>query len=101
MVSANHYLQRLQPFAESFTGFPVRIVTSDRNITERGEDTEDYGVKLYVPRDVKPRTVSDEERLAFSVYKGIIASQSSAFLYSGVPSAEEISRFAEEWWALP
>src|SRR3989344_3277464 len=97
MVSANHYLHRLQPFAESFTGFPVRIVTSDRNITERREDTEDYGVKLYVPRDVKPRTVSDEERLAFSVYKGIIASQSSAFLYSGVPSAEEISRFAEEW----
>src|SRR3989344_2835982 len=97
MVSANHYLQRLQPFAESFTGFPVRIVTSDRNITERGEDTEDYGVKLYVPRDVKPRTVSDEERLAFSVYKGIIALQSSAFLYSGVPSAEEIQRFAEDW----
>jgi len=87
MVKVNQYLTRLHQFAESFTGRPVSILLkeSSSSLQETKLAQAEGAMKIYVPRDVKPQTSKEQERLAHNVFKGLVALQASAYMYRGIP----------------
>lgn len=85
MVNAKQFLPRLQFFAESFTGYPVKILISSE-IESQDELTQvQDSLKIYVPREVN---VNNEE-IGFNYFKGVVTLQSSSALYNGIPKEKE------------
>ena len=86
-------------FAESFTGYPVRILVPTSTSEHEIIQTEG-AIKIYVPSEVKPKILTQddreiaEENLALSVYKGLISLQASAALYKGVPEKQKLREYA-------
>ncbi len=98
MVKASQFLDRLTFFAESFTGLPVRIVVQSPGNTAAAETAEAQvadALKIYLPYQVDPRGENKEE-LALAVYKGLVALQSSALLYHGLPTKEQLQSYKTE-----
>lgn len=84
MVSVKQFLPRLQFFAESFTGYPVKIlIPSEKESEEELVQVQD-SLKIYVPREVHAK----DEGTGFNYFKGLVALQSSAALYNGIPKEE-------------
>ena len=98
MVHASQFLDRLTFFAESFTGLPVRIIVQSPGNTAAAETLEAQvadALKIYLPYQVNPRGENKEE-LALAVYKGLVALQSSALLYRGLPTKEQLQSYKTE-----
>ncbi len=92
MVQASQFLDRLTFFAESFTGLPVRLVVQSPGNTVAEETVKAQvadALKIYLPYQVDPRGENKEE-LALAIYKGLVALQSSAVLYHGLPTKEQL-----------
>lgn len=95
MVQASQFLDRLTFFAESFTGLPVRIIVKSPG-SAAVEETVNAQVadalKIHLPYQVNPRGENKEE-LALAIYKGLTALQSSALLYNGLPTKEQLKHY--------
>ena len=86
-IESKPFISRLQLFAESFTGYPVRIIVPSQ-IESKNEiiQVQDF-LKVYVPRSIKSKNAEN----AFNYFKGLVSLQSSAVLYKGIAEAKEIS----------
>lgn len=87
MVLAEQFISRLIPFAESFTGYPVKIIISSARESTEEKQTEGM-MKIYIPYNLDSYTAKNNENLAFNMYKGYVALQASAALYDGILSFE-------------
>jgi len=85
MAEAKNFLSRLQYFAESFTGYPVKIVVPSESESQSEQVQVQESLKIFLPREVE----LDDPEQALNVYKGLTALQASAALYRGIPEREE------------
>ncbi|PIN89095.1 hypothetical protein COU61_03225 [Candidatus Pacearchaeota archaeon CG10_big_fil_rev_8_21_14_0_10_35_13] len=78
MVKASKVLPRLQLLAESFTGFPVRIITSESLGKQEIAQTDNF-FRIQVPEIITTNDSSEDTEI--KAYKGLTVLQASAVSY--------------------